>query len=207
MSRSFRILYVLFFAASVASSQEVKSPIVHFLKKRGYIFPDSSKRNNLYSRSSQWPDTMYYNTMYKSAVLGSINIPISFSNIEFTNGQYVISPTVSLGLGYTWFFGDFTFNENDKITVYPTFFFGLIADAGLENNFSFNKLAGLFTGVFIGFGPFTLYGGYDLITQSPTLGLGARIDLYTISQNCMHVFGRVHAISVHKTIAQPIRDE
>src|SRR5580704_4326904 len=123
------ILFIVFIN-SVAVAQEVQSPIVKFLIKRGYNFPDSARKNSTPLSLRKWPDTLFYNTMYKSPLLGSLNIPISFSNIEFTRGQYVVSPTVSLGIGYTWFFGNFTFNENDKITVYPTFFFGLIANAG-----------------------------------------------------------------------------
>src|SRR5581483_12007487 len=113
MKHSFRLLIVLLFVSSITVGQEVKSPLVHFLKKRGYTFPDSLKKYPSQHRLCHWPDTLYYNTMYKSALLGSINIPISFSNIEFINNQYVVNPTVSIGLGYTWFFGGFTFNEND----------------------------------------------------------------------------------------------
>jgi hypothetical protein len=98
----------------------------------------------------QWPDTLYYNTAYKGSLLGSVTIPISLSSIEIAKGNYKVSLTVSLGLGYTWFWGDFILNENDKVTVDPKVFFGLIANVGLENNFTFNKLAGLFTGGFVG---------------------------------------------------------
>jgi hypothetical protein len=193
-----------------ATGQELfnpeKRPIPEFLDKRGYIFPDSMKAKHL-AESKQWPDTLYYNTAYKSKLLGSLTVPISFSNIELNHGNYVVSPTISLGIGYTWFFGDFIFNENDKITVDPTFYFGLIANAGLENNFSFNKLAGFFTGGFIGVGAFTLFAGYDIINKSPSLGVGGRIDFYTVSQKFLHVIGKVHEVRKHKSIAPQITGE
>ncbi|HTB30607.1 MAG TPA: hypothetical protein VK808_01190 [Bacteroidia bacterium] len=199
-----------FFIYSSVAGQDLftpdKRPIPTFLIKRGYEFPDSVKRNH-FAANHQWPDTLYYNTAYKSKLLGSLTIPISFSNIELSHGNYLVSPTISLGIGYTWFFGDFIFNENDKITVDPTFYFGLIANAGLENNFSFNKLAGFFTGGFIGVGAFTLFGGYDVINKSPSLGVGGRIDFYTVSQKFLHVIGKVHEVRKHKSIAPKITGE
>ncbi len=54
--------------------------------------------------------------------MGSLTLPITFSSIEITNGNAVVSPNVSLGIGYTWFYGDFIFNEDEKITIDPTFF-------------------------------------------------------------------------------------
>jgi hypothetical protein len=202
------LLALLVFASSIVVAQEENnSPIVKFLIKRGYIFPDSLKGRVLPDSLKQWPDTLYYNTAYKSTLLGSMTIPISFSSIEITKGNYVVSPTVSLGVGYTWFWGDFIFNENDKVTVDPSVFFGLIANAGLENNFSFNKLAGFFTGGFVGVGAFTLFGGYDLINKSPSLGVGGRIDFFSISQKYLHVLGKVHQVRRHKRIALPITVE
>jgi hypothetical protein len=158
--------------------QEEKSPIVDFLTKRGYKFPESSKTKFIPDSTKKWPDTLYYNTVYRAKLLGSPTIPISFSKIEYVGGKYVVSPTISIGYGYTWFTGDFIFNENDKITVDPVFFFGLIGDIGLQNDFSLKKLASIFTGGFIGIGQFSLFAGYDYLSKSATIGLGGRIDLY-----------------------------
>jgi hypothetical protein len=209
MKLTLSISFCLFIILS-ATGQDIfnpdKRPIPNFLIKRGYIFPDSLRGKAL-TGNRQWPDTLYYNTVYKSKLLGSLTIPISFSNIELNHGNYVVSPTISLGIGYTWFFGDFIFNENDKITVDPTFYFGLITNAGLENNFSFNKLASFFTGGFIGVGAFTLFAGYDIINKSPSLGVGGRIDFYTVSQKFLHVIGKVHEVRKHKSIAPKITGE
>ena len=197
----------LVFASSAIIGQNDQGPITKFLLKKGYQFPDSSKGYINPAKAKKWPDTLYYNTAYKSDLMGSITIPISFSSIEIAKGNYEVSPTVSLGLGYTWFWGDFIFNENDKITVDPKVFFGLIANAGLENNFTFNKLAGLFTGGFVGVGSFTLFFGYDIINQSPSLGVGGRIDFYSISQKFLHILGRVREVRKHKKIALPVTRE
>jgi len=137
--------------------------------------------------------------------LGSPTIPISFSKIELINGKYEVTPTVSIGFGYTWFTGKFIFNENDKITIDPVFFFGLIADAGLSNDFNLRKLTGFFTGGFIGFGAFSLFGGYDYIAQSTTIGLGGRIDLFTLNQNTLKPFGKVRELRKHKRAAPRLK--
>ena len=202
----FAIFFILS-ASSIAVAQDMRNPNTKFLTKRGYNFPDSAKTNTIPGKPSQWPDTLYYNTMYTCRLMGSLTIPITFSSIEITNDKTIVSPNVSLGLGYTWFYGDFIFNENDKMTVEPTFFFGLLGDAGIENNFSLNRLAAFFAGGFVGIGAFTLFGGYDVINKYPLIGLGGRVDLFTISQKYLHVFGRVHEVRKHKSIAKPITGE
>lgn len=202
---SFVILSVVSFSGAIG--QNTRSPNSKFLSKRGYIFPDSSKTNTIASKVSQWPDTLYYNTRYKARLMGSLTIPITFSSIQISNGDAVISPNISLGLGYTWFLGDFIFNEDDKMTVEPTISFGVLGDAGIENDFSLNRLAGFFAGGFIGIGTFTLFVGYDIINRYPLAGIGARVDFYTISQNFLHVFGKVREVRKHKSIARPITGE
>jgi hypothetical protein len=205
--RFFLFLFVCFsFTTVAANAQEEKSPIAEYLIRRGYSFehrindtiPDSLK---------QWPDTVYYNTVYKAKLLGSPTIPFSFSSIEYVDGQYQVSSLVSIGLGYTWFFGDFIFNENDKITVDPTFCFGLVSHAALKSDFSLKQLGGFFTGAFIGTEAFSLFGGYDFISRSGTIGIGGRIDLYTIHQKSLKPIGKVKEVRKHKSIAQPIRNE
>jgi len=207
MKSIFTILCFLVFTISIATAQDTRSPISIFLTKRGYTFPDSTKKKNLSGKVSQWPDTLYYNTLYKSKMMGSLTIPITFSSIQITNGDAGVSPNISLGLGYTWFYGNFMFNEDDKITVFPTFFMGILGDAGIENDFSLNRLAGFFAGGFIGIGAFTLFGGYDVINKYPLVGIGGRVDFFTISQNFLHVLGKVHEVRKHKSIAQPITGE
>ena len=191
----------------ISFGQEDKSPIVKFITKRGYQFPTTLNNGNIPDSIKKWPDTLYYNTVYKAKLLGSPTIPISFSKIEYVNGKYEVSPTISIGYGYTWFFGDFIFNENDKITVDPTFFFGLIANIGLQNDFSLNKLTSILTGGFIGFGAFSLFVGYDYISNSPSIGLGGRIDLYTVKQSYLKPIGKVREVRKHKSVSTPIADE
>jgi hypothetical protein len=193
--------------SSCTTEKDLRSPNTQFLTKRGYSFPDSTKKTIAPGKYQQWPDTLYYNTMYKAKLMGSLTIPITFSSIQITNGDAILSPNVSLGLGYTWFYGDFIFDEDDKMTIDPTFFFGVLGDAGIENDFSLNRLAGFFTGGFIGVGAFTLFGGYDIINKYPLVGIGARVDFFTISQKFLHVFGKVHEVRKHKSIALPLTGE
>ena len=207
MKAIFLFLFYLIFLGKIANAQEEKSPTVKFLIKRGYTFTDSTQVNNRAESLKKWPDTLYYNTSYRATLLGSPTIPISFSKIVLVNGKYQVTPTVSIGYGYTWFTGKFIFNENDKITIDPVFFFGLIADIGLQNDFSLKKLTSIFTGGFIGFGSFSLFGGYDYMSKSLTIGLGGRIDLFTISQNRLKPFGKVREVRKHKRAAVPISNE
>ncbi len=201
------IFFYFILLTKITNGQEEKSPTVIFLNKRGYTFTDSNTINTRVDSLQKWPDTIYYNTSYRATLLGSPTIPISFSKIELVDGKYQVTPTVSIGYGYTWFTGKFIFNENDKITIDPVFFFGLIADIGLQNDFRLNKLTSIFTGGFIGFGAFSLFGGYDYMTQSPSIGLGGRIDLFTISQNRLKPFGKVREVRKHKKAAVPITNE
>jgi len=198
-------IFGLFYSALQA--QEKKSPTALFLYKWGYIFPDSTHTHNQPDSADKWPDTLYFNTAYRTKLLGSPTIPISFSRIELINGKYQVSPIISLGYGYTWFTGTFVFTETDKILVDPRFYFGAAADISLQNNLSFDKLAGLFTGVFVGFSSFSLFMGYDYITGSPSISIGGRIDVYTFHQLSLKPIGKVREERRHKTGALKIRDE
>jgi len=190
-----------------AFGQAGKSPIVKYLNKRGYEFPDTVNACKTPDSLKKWPDTLYYNTVYKAKLLGSPTIPLSFSKIEKINGKYQVTPSISIGYGYTWFFGDFIFNENDKITIDPSFYFGLIGDVGLQNDFSLNKLASIFTGGFVGIGSFSLFAGYDYLSKSLSIGLGGRIDLFTLSQNFLNPIGKVREVRKHKSFALEIKNE
>jgi len=201
------VLFSIIFITKIANTQVEKSPTVKFLTKRGYIFSDSTTINTRAKSLQKWPDTLYYNTSYQATLLGSPTIPFSFSELVLVNGKFLVVPTISIGYGYTWFVGKFILNENDKITIDPVFFFGLIADVGLKNDFSLNRFTSIFTGVFIGFGAFTLFGGYDYTSKSPTIGLGGRIDLYTISQTSLRPFGKVRELRKHRKAAIPITNE
>jgi hypothetical protein len=192
---------------SLVYAQEYKNPVVQFLLKRGYTFPDSIKQSQLPDSLHKWPDTVFYNTTYRSRLLGSPTIPLSFSRLELVDGKYQLSPTISIGYGYAWFFGTFLFSETDEILVKPKVFFGPIADIALQNNFDFKKLAGVFAGGFIGFGGFNLFGGYDFLANSPSFGIGSRIDIYTIYPKSLKPFGRVKPVRRHKRSSPPVEIE
>lgn len=204
MKANFFLLATLILYSAGLKAQEEKSPTAQYLQKWGYIFPDSSISNDTINK---WPDTLYFNTVYTSPLLGSPTIPISFSRIELVDGKYEVSPTISLGFGYAWFKGSFIFNETDKITVDPRLFFGVLADVSLQNDFKLDKLAGFFTGVFIGFGSFNLFMGYDYVTQSPSVGIGGRIDVYTFRQQSLKPIGKVRELRKHKRVAVIIENE
>ena len=203
----FCILAISSGTAQTDSALNAKSPTVQFLHKRGYKFPSDPGKRRLPDSMKIWPDTLYYENIYKPRLMGSPTIPISFSKIEYSHGAYNVTPTISIGYGYTWFFGDLMFTEYDKLVVDPTFFFGLIADIGLQNDFNITKPAGFFTGGFVGFKAYSLFFGYDFITRSPSIGIGGRIDVYTIRQMSLKTFGKVRELRRHKSMAVPIRNE
>jgi hypothetical protein len=200
------LLFSLLVNTFIFGQEDTRNPISKFLTKRGYTFPDSTNKNTKADLKNQWPDTLYYNTLYKSRLMGSITIPFFFSNVEIEGGRITVTPAVNLGLGYTWFWGDFIFNESDKITIDPEIYFGLFANTGVENGLGL-KSGGLIAAGFVGVSAFTLIFGYDIINKSPSIGIGGRIDFYTISQNFLHVFGKIHEIRKHKSIARPITGE
>jgi hypothetical protein len=197
---------LLLFIISVTYGQET-DPMIRFLFKRGYSFPDTAGVKVMPDSMKQWPDTLYYNTVYKPKYMRSPTIPISFSKVEYVPGQgYQVVPVISLGFGYTWFFGDFIFNETDKVTVEPTVYFGVVADGGLQSDFriqqlSFNPyryLGSIFAGGFVGFGSFSLFIGWDFVSHGPSIGIGGRVDLYTINQKFLKPIGKIITIRKHR---------
>jgi hypothetical protein len=68
---------------------------------------------------------IHHNASYRSKLMGSPTIPISFSKIEVVNGNYQVTPSINIGYGNTWFTGKFIFIANDKTTIDPVLFFGL----------------------------------------------------------------------------------
>jgi hypothetical protein len=204
MKRTITFVAVLFIAISISRGQDDKSPTVKFLNKRGYYF---QKNNSLPDSLKQWPDTLYYNTSYKAKLLGTPTIPISCERVELVNGVYQLIPSLNLGFGYTWFFGDFIFSENDKIIIDPGFSFGVMGNIGIQSNFNLSKPAGLFAGGFFGIQAITIFAGYDFLVRSPILGIGARVDLFTLSQNFLKPIGKVTEKKKHKKHAILILDE
>ncbi|MCX6257423.1 MAG: hypothetical protein NTW49_05945 [Bacteroidia bacterium] len=209
MKRTVFLLVLSVIVTTLIFGQDQKSPNYKFLIKRGYVFPGTLKQSQVISQETQWPDSLFYNTVYSATLLGSPTIPISFDRIEFKNGDYSIGSSLSLGYGYTWFLGDLTFNENGKMTIDPSFFFGFFAaDIGLKSKFFTSIVTeSIVTGVFVGFKAFSLFGGYDYFGKSVTLGLGARIDLYSISTGKLKPFGKVFEVRKHRKDAKPLTEE
>lgn len=205
------ILLIISLIISIANikaqdSLKSKSLTVQYLFKRGYQFP-SPKTRNIPDSLKQWPDVLYYNTVYRAKRFGTPTIPFSFTKVEYKDGSIEVSPTISIGYGYAWFTGDFIFNENDKIIVDPKFFYGLIGNIGIQSNFSLKNLANFFLGGFIGMGAYSLFAGYDFVAQGPTIGIGTRIDLYTLKQDLLKPYGKIRELRKHKSFAFKILNE
>jgi hypothetical protein len=203
MKKIISILILVVLSTTAMNAQEKQSNISKFLNRQN--LNQQKALGTDVDSSAQWPATLYYNTKYTASLLGSSTIPITFSRLEFKDGDYKLGSSLSLGYGYTWFLGDFVFNESDMIIIDPQFFFGLAADIGLKNDFNSGKVTGSFvTGGFVGFKSISLFGGYDFLAKSWTMGLGARIDLYTISQISFKPYGKVKTVRTPKPGAIPI---
>lgn len=193
--------------ASMVHAEKEARPTVTFLQKRGYEFPPLGNPPTTTMLQTKWPDTVYYNTEYKSPLLGSLTIPYSFAKIERNNGKFQVSPVISLGLGYNFFIGDFIFGENDRIITDQSFCFGPVVLAGVQNDFNLDRFTSIMTGGFIGLGPISLFFGYDYFTNSFSLEFGQRVDFYQLSQNFLNPIGRVHPVRPPKSTAIPIKYE
>ena len=187
--------------------QKEVRPTVTFLQKHGYVFPPEGAPPAVIVPQTKWPETVYYNTEYKSPLLGSFTVPYSFAKIERNNGKFQVSPVISLGLGYNFFVGDFIFGENDRIITDQSLCFGPVVLAGVQNDFNLNKFTNIMSGGFIGLGPISLFFGYDYFTKSFSLEFGQRVDFYILGQNFLDPLGRVHPVRNPKSTAIPIRYE
>jgi len=79
------LMLSLFVISAAMGQAEEKGPTAKFLHKRGYVFPGDTKSTA--KKTDKWPDTLHYNTTYKTRLLGSPTIPITFSRAELINGQ------------------------------------------------------------------------------------------------------------------------
>jgi hypothetical protein len=204
MKKNLFILIISIISISTINAQQDKTPLFRFLHKRGYRFNDSIPS----AQCGKWCDTLYYNTIYRATLLGSPTIPFSFSNITFDQqGNYALNTALKFGYGYSWFLGDFTFNEADQITIRQTIAFGFAGDFGLQNSFLTAKSTTSFVaGAFIGLQTFSLFFGYDFIEKSSVFGLVTRLDLYTIFPALLKPFGKVRELSGHRKEAIRIKD-
>ena len=203
MKKILSIIIIILCAISIGYAQQDKSPLFKFLHKRGYRFAgtDTSGKND------QWPDTIYYNTIYKSTLLGSPTIPFSFSSIDLSSGNFALNSAIKIGYGYTWFLGDFTFNENDELTIRQSFSFGFDADFDFKHSFITGRPTSSFVvGGFIGLQTFSLFGGYDFLEKTTTLGIVTRIDIYTIFQPSLKPFGKIRELRGHRKEALIVKN-
>lgn len=203
MKKTLSIIVIVLCAISISCAQQDKSPLFKFLHKRGYRFAGTDTTG----KSDQWPDTIYYNTIYKAPLLGSPTIPFSFSSIDFNSGNFALNSAIKLGYGYTWFLGDFTFNEDDEITIRQSFSFGVDADFDFKNSFLTGRPTSSFVaGAFFGLQTFSLFGGYDFIAKTTTLGIVTRIDIYTIFPQSLKPFGKIKELRGHRKDAEIVKN-
>jgi hypothetical protein len=196
-------LIIAVFTIINANAQQDKSPLFKFLKRRGYHFLTISDT----SKNDQFPDTIYYNTIYKAPLLGSPTIPFSFSSIDLSNPNFSLNTILKLGYGYTWFLGDFVFTEDDEIRIRQTFSFGVEADVDVSNSFLTGHATSSFVaGGFVGLQTFSLFAGYDFIKKTTTVGVITRIDIYTLFEQCLNPIGKVYEQRGHRRGVEMVKN-
>jgi len=193
------VLFIVVPATSQDETKRIESDSAKFMRING-IVPGAKG-----FAGSKFPEALYYNIPYYGGLLGSPYIPISFSRViwNITDKNISLEPNLSIGGGYTFFFGDFSFTEDGKIKINPYFLFGPAFNIGFSQETTI-KL-NLVLGAFIGFTNISFYGGYDFIENNPVFGLGARFDFFTIDTSSFHVFGKeVISVYVPPVDAKPI---
>lgn len=119
------------------------------------------------------------------------SIPVTLVRLgsdDFGNTRIV--PTLSMGIGYFWISATSVIDEkSESIRIDPTSAIGMTTSFGLVNRI--DGTAGIepsFTlaGV-IGFRSMAMSFGYDLLTKSPVLGVGFRIDVFGLSRNSYRI--------------------
>ncbi|NPV01493.1 MAG: hypothetical protein HPY53_08945 [Brevinematales bacterium] len=163
------------------------------------------------AQETKWPKVLYYNTPYCGGLLGTPTIPISFSRLVYSpdTKELYLEPSFSIGVGYTFFTGEFYFTEDNKININPYFLFGFSLDIGARNESA--EKATVFSvtpGAFIGFSSFSLYVGCELMSRQWVLGIGFRLDFFSLDNSRFHVYGdKVIPVYGYPNNAKPINTE
>jgi hypothetical protein len=197
----FMILYVSY-ALGQDLEEQAQTPTARFLLDEKFDGSDSvyrSKNTKFHkeqfiaeeSGNTKWPEKLFLNVKYSGGLIGNTVIPVKFSCLEIANGKASIGLQFSLGLGYAWTLGDFTFVEDGEIKISSKFFFGAAAGAGAKKLFDTSRLGGSLTvELFVGFQDLSLFGGFDLFSGHPVFSLGTKVSFQSISSSSFHLFGR-----------------
>ncbi len=121
------------------------------------------------------------------------SFPITLVRLNSDDSQNVrIEPILSVGLGYVWISGLSTIDaKNESIIIYPSSTIGIAASLGVINKV--DGSAGTegsltLTGV-IGLRSMLISFGYDFLSESPVVGMGFCVNLFTLSKNAYRISG------------------
>jgi len=121
----------------------------------------------------------------KIILLLTPSFPISFSRLEKdTSNNWRIGPQIGIGGSYFFVVGNGYRNANETVQVEPYFTVGISIDGGFSQNLQTPGVIGnINIGGVIGFYKyFNFLFSYDVLNNRPVYGVGARVDLFSITQ-------------------------
>jgi hypothetical protein len=121
----------------------------------------------------------------KTILLLTPSFPISFSRLEQdTAKNWRIGPSIGIGGSYFFLVGKGYRNANETVQVEPYFVLGLSIEGGVSQNLQAPGVVGnLNIGGVLGFYKyFNFLFSYDVLNNRPVYGVGARVDLFTLTQ-------------------------
>jgi hypothetical protein len=150
---------------------------------------------------------MYYNTAYTSPIMGTPSIPVTFNRIDYKDGRASQGATLSLGLGYTLFFGSFTIEEDGSFKVDPQILFGVAATGDLKpaDPQGGGTQSGFTVGFFAGIKFIQAFIGHDFVNNATVVGLGSRIDAFNLTQAALWPYGSVQELYPHDPDAKVVK--
>jgi hypothetical protein len=196
--------------AQDTNSQENQTASEKFLSRYYSISTDTTRELKYFSaiksaNDPKWPSTMYYNTEYTAGLFGTPTIPITFNRLQIKDGKAQLGTSISMGVGYTWFFGDFTFLEDGSIKVDHQFLLGIAGDFSIQGSPNEAEIkTGATLGGFLGFKQISLFAGYDFVNKSYPVGIGARLDFFSLSSDKFYPYGTIRPVREPRTDAKII---
>ncbi len=116
------------------------------------------------------------------------SVPITLVRLDFNeSGNSFIAPALSVGIGYAWISGVTIIDAtSESLRIEPQTSIGIATSFGAVNGVDGITVSITVSGV-IGFNSLNMSLGYDLITETAVLGVGFRIDVFSLSRNSYRI--------------------
>lgn len=109
-------------------------------------------------------------------------LPVTFSRLVKQDGEWSVGANITIGGSYVFMLGKGTGLSDGSISINPAFFIGITGNIGVVQDFKKNGIESSFMlGGVVGFSKVSALIGYDLLLDTPIIGIGTQIDLLTIT--------------------------